>query len=102
MPSGQLANKLPIPSNARQHLDSFHVSADEFSRMVIDTEFEHSRFISLEDNKIIFDECTDLPHGEIIGEVIIQIGMQDRASGRMFLVGTGNRTNLCITLLIEI
>ena len=85
-----------IPSDARSRLDSFRVSGDEFARMVIDEELEYSRFIYLKDNKIIFDQCTDPPHGEIIGEVTIQIGMQDRAAGGLFSAGTGNRASLFI------
>ena len=83
-----------IPVDARERLDSFSVSGDEFGRMVIDKELEYSRFIYLEDGKIIFDECTDPPHGEIINEVTIQIGVQDRAGGHLFSGATGNRTSL--------
>jgi hypothetical protein len=90
-----------IPGDARERLDSFRVSGDEFSRMVVDKELEHSRFIYLEDNKIIFDECTDPPHGEIIIEVMMQIGMQDRAWGNLFSAGTGNRMSVLISLLIK-
>ena len=69
--------------------------------MVIDKELEYSRFIYLEDNKIIFDELTDPPHGEIISEVTIQIGTQDRAGGDLFNAGTGNRMFLFILLLTK-
>jgi hypothetical protein len=34
-----------IPADARERLDSFTVSGDEFGRMVIDKELEYSRFI---------------------------------------------------------
>ena len=44
------------PILTRRHLGSFNVYADEFARMVIDTEFEHSRYVTLEDNKIISNE----------------------------------------------
>ena len=70
--------------------------------MVIDKELEYSRFIYLEDNRIIFDELRDPPHGEIINEVSIQIGMQDRAGGDLFSGGTGNRMSLFTLLLIKI
>ena len=70
--------------------------------MVVDKELEYSRFIYLEDNQIIFDECTDSPPGEIICEVMIQIGMQDRAAGGLFSASTGNRTSILISLLLKI
>ena len=76
-----------IPANARERLNSFTVSGDEFGQMVIDNELEYSRFIYLEDNKIIFDECTDLPHSEIIGKVVTQISLVYRtglAGGELF------------------
>lgn len=91
-----------IPDDARERLDSFRVSGDEFAHMVIDKELEYSRFIYLEDNRIIFDELRDPPHGEIINEVSIQIGMQDRAGGDLFSGGTGNRMSLFTLLLIKI
>jgi hypothetical protein len=57
----------------------------------------------LEDNKIIFDECTDPPHAEIIGNVMSQITMQDwPASAGEFVSGSSNRASLFILLLIKI
>jgi hypothetical protein len=96
------ANRLPIPNEARQYLDTFHVSADEFCHMVVEKELPHSRFIYLEDNKIIFDECTGAPRGEIICEMIYQIGAQDRSNGEIFIASSGNRTSLYICMLIKI
>ena len=86
--------KSPISADARTHLDSFIVSEDEFVKIVVESELADSRFISLEDNKIKFDEHTIPPHGEIITEIQTQIGMQDRAGGSLFIGGTGNRITL--------
>jgi len=70
------------------------VTEEEFTKLVVDRELEDGRYISLLDNKIVFDECTDPPHGEIIIEIITQICIQDRAAGSLFIAGTGNRIDL--------
>jgi hypothetical protein len=71
--------------------------------MVIAKELEYSRFIYLEDNKIIFDECTDPPHAEIICNMVSQtLKMQDWPAGELFVSGSGNRASLFILLLIKI
>jgi hypothetical protein len=85
------ADKLTIPENAKRRLAEFTVTEDEIVHLVVEKELEHSRYIYLEDSKIIFDEYTDPPHGEIIGEIMGQIWSQDRAGGRLFVSGTGNR-----------
>ena len=63
---------------------------EEFTELVVERELRR-RYISLLDNKIVFDECTKSPHGEIIMEIGAQIGLQDRAAGSLFIARTGNR-----------
>jgi len=46
----------------------------------------------LEDNKIVFDECTGASRGEIICELIHQIVVQDRSNGKLFIASSANRT----------
>jgi hypothetical protein len=89
-------NKTPISEEARKQLESFNVTDEEFTELVVDRELEDGRYISLLDNKIIFDECTNSPHGEIIMEIGAQIGLQDRAAGSLFIAGTGNHITLSI------
>jgi len=89
----------PIADESRRRLESFKVTENDFVELVIDRELADGRFIALEDNRIIFDEYTKPPHGEIIAEVIEQIGAQDRAGGRLLMGGTGNRIALSIMSL---
>jgi hypothetical protein len=84
-------NETPISEEARKQLESFNVTDDEFTELVVDSELEGGRYISLLDNKIVFDEYTNSPHGEIIMEIVLQIFLQDRAAGSLFIAGTGNR-----------
>jgi hypothetical protein len=94
-------NQTPISEEARQQLESFNVTEEEFTQLVVDRELEDGRYISLLDNKIVFDECTKSPHGEIIMEIGAQIGLQDRAAGSLFIAGTGNRIALSIHFLYK-
>jgi hypothetical protein len=73
------------------------VTEEEFIQLVVDRELEDGRYISWLDIKIVFDECTKSPHGEIIMEIGEQICLQDRAAGDLFVAGTGN----CIILPIH-
>lgn len=75
------------------------MTEEEFTQLVVDGELEGGRYISLSDNKIVFDECTDPPHGELIMEIDTQIGLQDRAAGSLFIAGTGNPINFFYTRL---
>jgi hypothetical protein len=70
------------------------VTDEEFTELVVDRELEDGRYISLLDNKIVFDECTKFPHREIIMEIGAQISLQDRAAGSFFIAGTGNRITI--------
>lgn len=88
-----------IPHDCRRRLESFSVTEEDFIQLVIKNELTDGQFIELLDNKVIFDEYTKPPHGEIIGEVIEQIGIQDRAGGRLLMSGTGNRITLSILSL---
>ena len=94
-------NNTPISEEAREHLESFYVTEDEFTQLVVDKELEDWRYISLLDNKIVFDECTNPRQGEIITEITAQIRDQDRAAGSLFIGGTGNRITLSIHDLYE-
>ena len=69
--------------------------------MVVDRELEDGRFISLSDNKIVFDEWTNSPHGAIIMEIGTQISLQDRAAGSLFIAGTGDHITISIHGLHE-
>lgn len=69
------------------------MTEEEFTQLVVDRELEGGRYISLSNNKIVFDECTNPPHGEIIMEIGTQISLQDRGAGCLFIAGTGNRIN---------
>jgi hypothetical protein len=89
-------DRTPISEEVRKQLHSFPVTDEEFTELVVDKELENGRYISLLDNKIVFDECTESPHGEIIMEIAAQIGIQDRAAGSLFIAGTGNRITLSI------
>jgi len=85
---------MPISDESRRHLESFFVTEEEFVKLVMDRDLPDGRFIALLENKVVFDECTNPPHGEVIGEVIEQISLQDKAAGRLLISGTGNRITL--------
>jgi hypothetical protein len=89
-------DQTPISEEARKRLESVNVTEEEFRHLVVDRELEVGRYISLLDDKIAFDECTKSPHGEIIMEIAVQIGAQERAAGELFIGGTGNRITLSI------
>jgi len=75
------------------------VTEEEFTQLVVDRELEGGRYIALWDNKIVFDECTNPPHGEIIMEIGTKISLIDRGAGSLFIAGTGNRINSFYTQL---
>ena len=77
------------------------MTEEEFTQLVVDRELEDGRFISLLDNKIVFDEWTNSPHGAIIMEISAQISLQDRAAGSLFIAGTGDRITISIHGLHE-
>ena len=69
---------------------------EEFTKLIVDRKLQERIYISLLDNKIVFDEYTKSPHGEIIMKVDAPISLQDRATGSLFIARIGN----CITLSI--
>jgi hypothetical protein len=78
---------LPIPKAALDSLAKFTLSSDEYYALVTRRELERGRFIFLDEGKIIFDHATLSPHGEVIGEVMCQVSIQDRPH-RLFISGT--------------
>jgi len=78
----------PIPADALEKLEQFSLDSQEFYRLVTSRELPKSRYIYLQQGKVKFDEWTKPPHAEVIGEVILQIGLQDRPFG-LFETGTG-------------
>ena len=78
----------PIPTAARERLEEFTLDSHQFYRLVTTRETAKSRYIYLDEGKIKFDEWTQPPHAEVIGEVLEQIGMQNRPF-RLFGGGTG-------------
>ena len=77
-----------IPVDAREKLEEFHLDSHEFYRLVTVRELPKSQYIYLEQGKIMFDEWTKPPHAEVIGEILVQIALQDRPF-RLFDGGTG-------------
>lgn len=84
-------SKRPIPAELRHRLESIYVTEDEFIKLVVDRECPDGRYISLVDNKIVLDECTNPPHGALIFAIASQIGSQDAAGGHLLIGGTGDR-----------
>ena len=85
----------PIPTAAHERLEEFTLDSDQFHRLVTARELPKSRYIYLDDDKIRFDEWTQLPHAEVIIEVAVQISMQDQPY-RLFDSGTGCVLHLCL------
>ena len=77
-----------IPTAARERLEEFTLDSDQFHHLVTARELPKSRYIYLDEGKIKFDEWTQPPHAEVIGEVLVQVAMQDRPF-RLFDCGTG-------------
>ena len=82
----------PIPMDARQKLEEFQLTSDDFYRLVTARELPKARFIYLDQGKIRFDECTLPPHGQVIVEIVVQIALQDRPFG-LFDGTTGEGTH---------
>jgi hypothetical protein len=84
---------LPVPKEALEKLSQFTITSVEFYDLVTSRELERGRFIFLDEGRVKFDEATLPPHGAVIGEVIIQIGIQDRGY-KLFIVGTADSMSL--------
>jgi hypothetical protein len=84
----------PIPMEARQKLEEFKLSSEEFYGLVTARELPKSRYIYLDQGKIKFDEWTQPPHAQVIIEVAVQVALQDRPF-RLFDGGTGEG-NSCL------
>lgn len=80
-------------------LSEFTLSSDEFSALVLEKELSKGQFIYLENGRIQFDEWTMPPHGEVIGNIIIQIGRQDVMD--LFVSGTGTSAHVFIWMLMK-
>ena len=76
-----------IPKTARHTLDAFTLTSNQYYRLITDRELAHGQFISLDYGKLIFDEYTLPPHGEVIMEISEQISIQNRP--KLFQASTG-------------
>ena len=88
-----------IPEHALAALSNMFITSEEFLRLVVCKELTKGRYVYLKDGRIGFNEFTIPPHGEVIGEVLLQIGIQDRQFG-LFESGSGNGRTISIYLLI--
>jgi hypothetical protein len=76
-----------IPMAARQALDEFTLTSDQYYRLITDRELARGHFISLTNGKLVFDEYTLPPHGAVIMEISEQISSQNRP--KLFQASTG-------------
>ena len=76
-----------IPEAARRVLDSFTLTSEQYHMLVTDRELPCGQFISLHNGKLIFDEYTLPPHGQVITEILDQISVQNQP--KLFQSSTG-------------
>jgi len=76
-----------IPETARHTLDAFTLTSDQYYSLITDRELPRGQFISLDNGKLIFNEYTLPPHGEVIMEIGEQISIQNRP--KLFQASTG-------------
>ena len=88
---------LPLPRAARHRLDAFTLTSDQYYVLVANRERPHGILVSLEDGKLVFDECTLRPHGQVITEIGHQIYAQNQPE--LFVSSIGESMfNLCLCL----